>query len=175
MSDAHRSRLAMAFSIGTDAWWWPRNAAFASIARAVGRCRFRTTWRSTCGCWGELSDENRWMRLKDATFGARIAENRGILLFGMKNRLPDSPRYGVVRTVQVLNSEDSMPAAKKAAPAKKAAAPAKKAAAKSAAQATWSLPETNLRRPLPHLTKSRRRRSLGGRARRSGRGDLGAS
>ena len=39
-------------------------------------------------------------------------------------------RYGVVRTFQVLNSEDSMPAAKKALLAKKAAAPVKKAAAK---------------------------------------------
>ncbi len=53
--------------------------------------------------------------------------------------MPDSVCYGVVGTVQLLNSEDSMPAAKKAAPAKKAAAPAKKAAAKSAAQATVTL------------------------------------
>jgi DNA-binding protein HU-beta len=53
--------------------------------------------------------------------------------------LPDSGRYGVVRSVQLLNSEDPMPAAKKAAPAKKAAAPAKKAAAKTAAQATVTL------------------------------------
>jgi DNA-binding protein HU-beta len=45
----------------------------------------------------------------------------------------------VVRASQVLNSEESMPAAKKAAPAKKAAAPVKKAAAKSAAQATVTL------------------------------------
>jgi DNA-binding protein HU-beta len=60
-------------------------------------------------------------------------------MFGSKNLLPDSRRYGVVPVVKVLNSEDSMPAAKKAAPAKKAAAPAKKAAAKSAAQATVTL------------------------------------
>ena len=67
--------------------------------------------------------------------------------------MPDSRRYGVVIMVQVVNSEDSMPAAKKAAPAKKAvapvkkaaapakkaAAPVKKAAAKSAAQATVTL------------------------------------
>ena len=70
-----------------------------------------------------------------------------------RNQLPDSRRYGVVIMVQVVNSEDSMPAAKKAAPAKKAAAPVKKAAApakkaaapvkkaaaKSAAQATVTL------------------------------------
>jgi DNA-binding protein HU-beta len=61
------------------------------------------------------------------------------LLIAVKNLLLDSRRYGVVRAPQVLNSEDSMPAAKKAAPAKKAAAPAKKAAAKSAAQATVTL------------------------------------
>ena len=60
-------------------------------------------------------------------------------MFDTKNLLPDSLRYGVVHTLQVLNSEESMPAAKKAAPAKKAAAPAKKAAAKSAAQATVTL------------------------------------
>ena len=60
-------------------------------------------------------------------------------MFGAKNLLPDSLAYGVVRAVPVLNSEDSMPAAKKAAPAKKAAAPAKKAAAKSAPQATVTL------------------------------------
>jgi DNA-binding protein HU-beta len=60
--------------------------------------------------------------------------------FDGKNLLPDSMRYGVVGTVQVFNSEDPMPAAKKAAPAKKAAAPAKKAAAvKPAAQATVTL------------------------------------
>jgi len=53
--------------------------------------------------------------------------------------LLDSRRYGVVRALKVLNSEDSMPAAKKAAPAKKAAAPAKKAAAKSAAPVTITL------------------------------------
>jgi len=63
----------------------------------------------------------------------------GKLLFGTKNLLLDSLSYGVVRALQVLNSEDSMPAAKKAAPAKKAAAPVKKAAAKSAAQATVTL------------------------------------
>jgi len=68
-----------------------------------------------------------------------MPENSGKLLFGIKNLLLDSLRYGVVRALQVLNSEDSMPAAKKAAPAKKAAAPAKKAAAKSAAQATVTL------------------------------------
>jgi DNA-binding protein HU-beta len=61
------------------------------------------------------------------------------LLVSRKNLLPDSRCYGVVRTLKVLNSEDSMPAAKKAAPAKKAAAPAKKAAGKSAAQATITL------------------------------------
>ena len=60
-------------------------------------------------------------------------------MFGSKILLPDSLCYGVVPVVKVLNSEDSMPAAKKAAPAKKAAAPAKKAAAKSAAQATVTL------------------------------------
>jgi DNA-binding protein HU-beta len=60
-------------------------------------------------------------------------------MFGSKNLLPDSRCYGVVPVVKVLNSEDPMPAAKKAAPAKKAAAPAKKAAAKSAAQATVTL------------------------------------
>jgi DNA-binding protein HU-beta len=65
--------------------------------------------------------------------------NNGKLLFDTKNLLPDSRRYGVVRALKVLNSEDSMPAAKKAAPAKKAAAPAKKAAAKSVAQATVTL------------------------------------
>ena len=67
--------------------------------------------------------------------------------------MPDSLRYGEVATVQVVNSEDSMPAAKKAAPAKKAAAPAsraaapvkkaaapvKKAAAKTPGQATVTL------------------------------------
>jgi DNA-binding protein HU-beta len=70
---------------------------------------------------------------------ARRPENSGKLLVGIKNLLPDSHSYGVFRAVPVLNSEDSMPAAKKAAPAKKAAAPAKKAAAKSAAQATVTL------------------------------------
>jgi DNA-binding protein HU-beta len=53
--------------------------------------------------------------------------------------LLDSRRYGVVRAFQALNSEDSMPAAKKAAPAKKTAAPAKKAAAKAAAPVTVTL------------------------------------
>jgi DNA-binding protein HU-beta len=57
----------------------------------------------------------------------------------VKILLLDSRRYGVVRAFLVLNSEDSMPAAKKAAPAKKAAAPAKKAAAKSAAPVTVTL------------------------------------
>jgi DNA-binding protein HU-beta len=69
----------------------------------------------------------------------------------VRNLLPDSDAYGQVATVQVLNSEESMPAAKKAAPAKKAAAsartaapakaaaPAKKAAAKAAVQATVTL------------------------------------
>jgi DNA-binding protein HU-beta len=69
----------------------------------------------------------------------RMPKNSGFLLSTSKNLLPDSRRYGVVRALQVLNSEDPMPAAKKAAPAKKAAAPAKKAAAKSAAQATVTL------------------------------------
>ena len=64
------------------------------------------------------------------------AKNR---LIDVKNLLPDSGGYGVFRIVQVLNSEESMPAAKKAAPAKKAAAPAKKAAAKTAAQETVTL------------------------------------
>jgi DNA-binding protein HU-beta len=68
-----------------------------------------------------------------------MPENSGKLLFDIKNLLPDSRRYGVVRALLVLNSEDSMPAAKKAAPAKKAAAPVKKAAAKSAAQVTVTL------------------------------------
>jgi DNA-binding protein HU-beta len=69
----------------------------------------------------------------------RALKNSVFLLFSYKNLLPDSLRHGLVRVLQVLNSEDSMPAAKKAAPAKKAAAPVKKAAAKSAAQATVTL------------------------------------
>jgi DNA-binding protein HU-beta len=69
----------------------------------------------------------------------RRRENSGKPLPNIKILLPDSCCYGVVHSVQVLNSEDSMPAAKKAAPAKKAAAPVKKAAAKSAAQATVTL------------------------------------
>ena len=69
----------------------------------------------------------------------RMLRKSGKLTFGIRNLLPDSRRYGVVRPVPALNSEDSMPAAKKAAPAKKAAAPAKKAAAKSAAPVTITL------------------------------------
>jgi DNA-binding protein HU-beta len=68
-----------------------------------------------------------------------MRQNSGKLTPGIRNLLPDSRRYGVVGLVPALNSEDSMPAAKKAAPAKKAPAPAKKAAAKSAAQATVTL------------------------------------
>jgi DNA-binding protein HU-beta len=68
-----------------------------------------------------------------------MPKNSGFLLVTFKNLLLDSRRYGVVRALQVLNSEDSMPAAKKAAPAKKAAAPAKKAAGKSAVQVTITL------------------------------------
>jgi DNA-binding protein HU-beta len=70
---------------------------------------------------------------------ARRRKTTVFLLFDAKKLLPDSRPYGVFPPVPVLNSEDSMPAAKKAAPAKKAAAPAKKAAAKSAAQATVTL------------------------------------
>jgi DNA-binding protein HU-beta len=81
----------------------------------------------------------RSVRVEPATFAARNWQNSGKLVFGVRNLLPDSRRYGVVRSVPALNSEDSMPAAKKAAPAKKAAAPAKKAAARSAAQATVTL------------------------------------
>jgi DNA-binding protein HU-beta len=69
----------------------------------------------------------------------RWTENQRFLSIIVKNLLLDSCRYGVVRALKVLNSEDSMPAAKKAAPAKKAAAPAKKAAAKSAAPVTITL------------------------------------
>ena len=76
---------------------------------------------------------------RNAAFTPRALKNSGFLLVSFKNLLLDSRRYGVVRALKVLNSEDSMPAAKKAAPAKKAAAPAKKAAAKSAAQATVTL------------------------------------
>ena len=61
------------------------------------------------------------------------------MLFDPKNLLLGARLYGVFRAVPVLNSEEYMPAAKKAAPAKKAAAPAKKAAAKSATQATVTL------------------------------------
>ena len=78
-------------------------------------------WRNACESWVESHYS---------------AKNR---LIDVKNLLPDSGGYGVFRIVQVLNSEESMPAAKKAAPAKKAAAPAKKAAAKTAAQATVTL------------------------------------
>jgi DNA-binding protein HU-beta len=87
-------------------------------------------------------------------------ENGGFLLFDTKNLLPDSLRYGVVRTVPVLNSEDSMPAAKKAAPAKKAAAPAKKAAAKSAAQATVTLKQIAATVAMSHEISKKQAESI---------------
>jgi DNA-binding protein HU-beta len=89
--------------------------------------------------WGESGKEITGQGQENAASVPLRPKNSVFLLVSSKNLLPDSRRYGVFRTVQVLNSEDSMPAAKKAAPAKKAAAPAKKAAAKSAAQATVTL------------------------------------